>query len=189
MLGRLKDKWDVEYAARQKRDLSGRRFVYGWADGVHLQARMASQSECMLVIIGATPDGREELLCFQVGFRESAQSWKELLVGLKGKGLTTAPELAKGDGALGFWKALDPVFPGMRHQRCAVHKTANVLNKVPKSIRSQIKHDFREVWTAPDRATAEKAIDIFAEKYGPKYDKAIKCLVEDRDRLPAFWTR
>jgi transposase-like protein len=187
VLGRLKDKWEVEYTAWQQRDLSGRRFVYIWADGVYLQARMESQAECMLVIIGATPDGKKELLGFQVGFRESAQSWKELLVGLKGKGLTIAPELATGDGALGFWKSLDQVFPGTRHQRCTVHKTANVLNKVPKSIQSQVKHDLREVWTAPDRTTAEKAIDIFAEKYGPKYDKAVHCLVKDREQLLAFF--
>lgn len=187
VLGRLKDKWEAEYAAWQQRDLSGRRFVYVWADGVYLQARMESQAECMLVIIGATPDGKKELLGFQVGFRESAQSWKELLVGLKGKGLTIAPELATGDGALGFWKSLDQVFPETRHQRCTVHKTANVLNKVPKSIQNQVKHDLREVWTAPDRTTAEKAIDIFAEKYGPKYDKAVQCLVKDRDRLLAFF--
>ena len=187
VLGRLRDKWEVEYTAWQKRDLSGRRFVYVWADGVYLQARMESQAECMLVIIGATPDGKKELLGFQVGFRESAQSWKELLVGLKGKGLTIAPELATGDGALGFWKSLDQVFPETRHQRCTVHKTANVLNKVPKSIQNQVKHDLREVWTAPDRTTAEKAIDIFAEKYGPKYDKAVQCLVKDRDRLLAFF--
>lgn len=187
VLGRLKGKWEDEYTAWQKRDLSGRRFVYIWADGVYLQARMESQAECMLVIIGATPDGKKELLGFQVGFRESAQSWKELLVGLKGKGLTIAPELATGDGALGFWKSLDQVFPGTRHQRCTVHKTANVLNKVPKSIQSQVKHDLREVWTAPDRTTAEKAIDIFAEKYGPKYDKAVHCLVKDREQLLAFF--
>ena len=187
VLGRLKDKWGDEYAAWQKRDLSGRRFVYVWADGVYLQARMESQAECMLVMIGATPDGRKELLGFQVGYRESAQSWHELLVSLKGKGLTIAPELAIGDGALGFWKALDQVFPGTRHQRCTVHKTANVLNKVPKSIQSQVKQDLREVWTAPDRTTAEKAIDIFAEKYGPKYDKAVHCLTKDRDQLLAFF--
>ena len=112
----------VDYAAWQKRDLSGRRFVYVWADGVYLQARMESQAECMLVIIRATPDGKKELLGFQVGFRESAQSWKELLVGLRGKGLTIAPELATGDGALGFWKALDQVFPGTRHQRCTLQR-------------------------------------------------------------------
>ncbi len=187
VISRLKGKWDAEHLAWQERDLSEKRYVYIWADGIYLQARMESQAECMLVIIGATPDGKKELLGFQVGFRESAQSWKELLVGLKSKGLTVAPELATGDGALGFWKALDQVFPKTRHQRCTVHKTANVLNKVPKSIQNQVKHDLRQVWTAPDRTTADKAIDIFAEKYGPKYDKAVQCLVKDRDRLLAFF--
>ena len=187
VIGRLKGEWEAEYLAWQERDLSGRRYVYAWADGVYLQARMEPQAECMLVIIGATPDGKKELLGFQVGFRESTQSWKELLVDLKAKGLTIAPELATGDGALGFWKALEEVFPKTRHQRCTVHKTANVLNKVPKSIQPQVKHDLREIWTAPDRETADKAIDIFAEKYGPKYDKAVQCLVKDRDRLLAFF--
>ncbi len=187
VIGRLKGKWDAEYLAWQERDLTGKRYVYVWADGIYLQARMESQAECMLVIIGATPEGKKELLGFQVGFRESAQSWKELLVDLKGRGLTVAPELATGDGALGFWKALDQIFPQTRHQRCTVHKTANVLNKVPKSIQNQVKHDLRQIWTAPDRTTAEKAIDIFAEKYGPKYDKAVQCLVKDRDRLLAFF--
>ena len=186
-IGRLKTKWDAEHLAWQERDLTGKRYVYMWADGIYLQARMESQAECMLVIIGATPEGKKELLGFQVGFRESAQSWKELLVDLKGKGLTIAPELATGDGALGFWKALEQVFPKTRHQRCTVHKTANVLNKVPKAIHNQVKHDLRQIWTAPDRTTADKAIDIFAEKYGPKYDKAVQCLVKDRDRLLAFF--
>jgi len=187
VIGRLKETWEAEYLAWQERDLSGRSYVYVWADGIYLQARLEPQAECMLVIVGATPDGKKELLGFQVGFRESAQSWKELLVGLKAKGLTIAPELATGDGALGFWKALEEVFPTTRHQRCTVHKTANVLNKVPKSIQPQVKHDLREIWTAPDRATAEKAIDVFAEKYGPKYDKAVQCLVKDRDRLLTFF--
>ena len=187
VIGRLKGEWEAEYLAWQERDLSGRSYVYVWADGIYLQARMEPQAECMLVIVGATPDGKKELLGFQVGFRESAQNWKELLVDLKAKGLTIAPELATGDGALGFWKALEEVFPTTRHQRCTVHKTANVLNKVPKSIQPQVKHDLREIWTAPDRETADKAIDIFAEKYGPKYDKAVQCLVKDRDRLLTFF--
>jgi transposase-like protein len=187
VIGRLKGRWDDEYLAWQERDLIGKRYVYMWADGIYLQARMESQAECMLVIIGATSDGKKELLGFQVGFRESAQSWKELLVDLKGKGLTIAPELATGDGALGFWKALDQVFPKTRHQRCTVHKTANILNKVPKAIHNQVKHDLRQIWTAPDRTTASRAIDIFAEKYGPKYDKAVQCLVKDQDRLLAFF--
>lgn len=187
VISRIKGKWDADYLAWQERDLSLKRYVYIWADGIYLQARMESQAECMLVIIGATPEGKKELLGFQVGFRESAQSWKELLVDLKSKGLAIAPELAIGDGALGFWKALDQIFPQTRHQRCTLHKTANVLNKVPKSIHNQVKHDLRQVWTAPDRTTADKAIDVFAEKYGPKYDKAVQCLVKDRDRLLAFY--
>src|ERR1700742_4183082 len=124
----------AEYAAWQKRDLSARRYVYVWADGVYLQARMEENAECMLVLIGATPEGKKELLGFQVGVRESAQSWRELLVGLKARGLAVAPELATGDGALGFWTALEEVFPTTRHQRCTVHKTANVLDKLPKSV-------------------------------------------------------
>lgn len=187
VIGRLKGEWETEYLAWQERDLSARRYVYVWADGVYLQARMEPQAECMLVIIGATAEGKKELLGFQVGFRESAQSWRELLVDLKAKGLTIAPELATGDGALGFWRALEEVFPMTRHQRCTVHKTANVLNKVPKSVQPQVKHDLREIWTAPDRKTADNAIDTFAEKYGPKYDKAVQCLVKDRDRLLTFF--
>ncbi len=129
---RLTATWADEYTRWQGRDLSARRYVYVWADGVYLQARMEDQAECMLVLIGATPEGKKELVGFQVGVRESAQSWRELLVDVKRRGLAIAPEIAVGDGALGFWKALDEVFPGTRHQRCWVHKTANVLNKVPK---------------------------------------------------------
>ena len=134
VIARLTANWQAEYERWQARDLSARRYVYVWADGVYLQARMEQQAECMLVLIGATPEGRKELVGFQVGVRESAQSWRELLVDLKARGLAIAPELAVGDGALGFWKALEEVFPGTRHQRCWVHKTANVLNKLPKSV-------------------------------------------------------
>ena len=148
---------------------------------------MEPQAECMLVLIGATPEGKKELLGFQVGVRESAQSWRELLVDLKARGLTIAPELATGDGALGFWKALDEVSPTTRHQRCTVHKTANVLDKLPKSIQPAAKSDLREIWTAPDRATATAAMATFADKYGAKYDKAVTCLVKDRDALLTFY--
>jgi transposase-like protein len=138
-------------------------------------------------LIGATPEGRKELVGFQVGVRESAQSWRELLVEVKRRGLTIAPELAVGDGALGFWTALDAIYPGTRHQRCWVHKTANVLNKVPKSAQILMKADLREIHGAPTRATAEVAIDVFAEKYGAKYAKAAVCLTKDRDALLAFY--
>ncbi len=168
---------------------SGRRSRVEWqgeGDGVYLQARMELQAECMLVLIGATPEGKKELLGFQVGVWESAQSWRELLVDLKARGLAIAPELATGDGALGFWKALDEVSPSTRHQRCTVHKAANVLDKLPKSIQPAAKSDLREVWMAPDRATAERAITMFADKYGAKYHKAVTCLAKDRDVLLAF---
>jgi putative transposase len=167
--------------------VSARHYVYLWADGVYLQARMEPQAECMLVLIGATPEGKKELLGFQVGMRESAQSWRELLVDLKARGLAIAPELATGDGALGFWTALEEVCPATRHQRCTVHKTANVLDKMPKSVQPAAKADLREIWMAPDRATAEAAITTFAEKYGAKYEKAVACLLKDREALLTFY--
>jgi len=158
VIARLRGEWEADYSRWQRRDLSAWRYVYVWADGIYLQARMEPQAECMLVLIGATPEGRKELLGFQVGVRESAQSWRELLVDLKARGLVVAPELATGDGALGFWKALDAVSPTTRHQRCTVHKTANVLDKLPKSVQPAAKSNLREVWNAPDRAAAEAAI-------------------------------
>src|SRR5215217_6631128 len=184
---RLTATWAEEYARWQARDLSARRYVYVWADGVYLQARMEEQAECMLVLIGATPEGKKELVGFQVGVRESVQSWRELLVDLKARGLAIAPELATGDGALGFWKALEEIFPTTRHQRCWVHKTVNVMDKLPKSVQPAAKADRREICTAPDRATAEVAVTVFAEKYGAKYDKAVTCLVKDRDALLTFY--
>jgi putative transposase len=187
VIARLRGEWEADYDRWQRRDLSARRYVYIWADGVYLQARMEPQAECMLVLIGATPEGKKELLGFQVGLRESAQSWRELLVDLKARGLSIAPEVATGDGALGFWKALDEVSPTTRHQRCTVHKTANVLDKLPKSVQPAAKSDLREIWTAPDRATAEAAIATFADKYRAKYDKAVTCLVKDRDALLTFY--
>ena len=187
VIARLRDEWQAEYARWQRRDLSARHYVYVWADGVYLQARMEPQAECVLVLIGATPEGKKELLGFQVGVRESAQSWRELLVDLKARGLVIAPELATGDGALGFWKALEEVSPTTRHQRCTVHKTVNVMDKLPQSVQPAAKRDLRQIWQAPDRATAEAAITTFAEKYGAKYDKAAACLVKDRDALLSFY--
>jgi putative transposase len=187
VIGRLRDEWQADHARWQRRDLSARHYVYIWADGVYLQARMEPQAECVLVLIGATPEGRKELLGFQVGVRESAQSWRELLVDLKARGLAIAPELATGDGALGFWKALEEVFPTTRQQRCWVHKTVNVLDKLPKSVQPAAKQDLREIWQAPDRTTAETAISTFAEKYAAKYEKAVTCLLKDRDALLTFY--
>ena len=187
VIARLRNDWEADYGRWQRRDLSARHYVYIWADGVYLQARMEPQAECMLVLIGATPEGKKELLGFQVGMRESAQSWRELLVDLKARGLAVAPELATGDGALGFWKALEEVSPTTRHQRCTVHKTANVLDKLPKSVQPAGKADLREIRAAPDRATAQAAIATFAEKYRTKYAKAVSCLIKDRDALLTFY--
>lgn len=187
VIARLKEDWQADYDRWQRRDLSARRYVYIWADGVYLQARMEDAAACMLVIIGATPEGRKELVGFRVGARESAQSWRELLVDLKARGLAAAPEIAVGDGAMGFWKALEEIFPATRHQRCWQHKLVNVLNKVPRSVQPNLKADLREVRDAPDRATADAAIAVFAEKYGAKYPKAVECLTRDRDALLAFF--
>jgi putative transposase len=187
VIARLRSDWQAEYERWQKRDLAARRYVYVWADGVYLQARMEPQAECMLVIIGATPEGKKELLGFQVGTRESAQSWRELLVGLKARGLAIAPELAIGDGALGFWKALEEVFPATRHQRCWIHKAVNILNKLPKSLQANARQDLREIWLAPDRLTAEAAIATFEAKYVPKYERAVACLLKDREALLTFY--
>ena len=134
VISRLTAEWQADYDAWQKRDLSARRYVYAWADGVYLQARMEEAAECMLVLIGATPEGKKELVGFQTGVRESAQSWRELLIDIKQRGLEIASDLAVGDGALGFWKAIEEVFPSTRHQRCWVRKTANVLNKVALAV-------------------------------------------------------
>ena len=187
VISRLTAEWQADYDAWQKRDLSARRYVYVWADGVYLQARMEDNAECMLVLIGATPEGKKELVGFQTGVRESAQSWRELLIDIKQRGLEIAPDLAVGDGALGFWKAIEEAFPSTRHQRCWVHKTANVLNKVALSVQVNMKADLREIYGAPTRAAAETAIDVFAEKYRAKYDKAVVCLTKDRETLLAFF--
>ena len=187
VIARLTAEWQAEYNAWQQRNLSARRYVYVWADGVYLQARMEDNAECMLVLIGATPEGKKELIGFQTGVRESAQSWRELLIDIKRRGLEIAPGLAVGDGALGFWKAIEEVFPSTRHQRCWVHKTANVLNKVALSVQVNMKADLREIYGAPTRAAAEAAIDVFADKYGAKYDKAVACLTKDREALLAFF--
>lgn len=184
---RLTAGWQEEHDRWQRRDLSARRYVYIWADGVYLQARMEPVAECMLVVIGATPEGKKELVGFQVGVRESAQSWRELLVDLKARGLTVAPELAVGDGALGFWKAMDEVFPGTRHQRCWFHKISNVLNHFPKSGQPAAAADLRNISHAATRAEALAAIETFREKYAAKYAKGVACLTRDADALLAFY--
>ena len=187
VISRLTAGWQETYDAWQRRDLSARRYVYIWADGVYLQARMEPQAECILVIIGATPEGKKELVGFQVGARESTQSWHELLVDIKARGLAKAPEIAVGDGAMGFWKALDEAFPSTRHQRCWVHKIANVLNKFPKSMAPAAKSDLQNIHHAETRTDAVAAIETFKKKYGLKYAPAVTCLTKDVDPLLAFY--
>ena len=186
-IGRLKDGWLDEHAAWQKRDLSARRYVYIWADGIYLEARLEDEKQCILVVIGATPEGRKELVGFTDGARESAHDWRELLFDLKRRGLDVSPELMVADGALGFWKAAGEVWPKAREQRCWVHKTANVLTKLPKSQQPKAKRALQEIWMAETKAGAETAFDAFIESYSVKYEKAADCLEKDRDALLAFY--
>ncbi len=186
-VGRLKDAWLEEHARWSKRDLSAKRYVYVWVDGIHVQARLEDAAQCLLVILGATPEGKKELVGLIDGVRESAQSWRELLLDLKRRGLATAPELAVADGALGFWQAVEEVWPQTRGQRCWVHKTANVLNKLPKSQQPKAKRALQEIWMAETKKDALAAFDVFVETWGVKYDKAVACLVKDRDALLAFY--
>ena len=186
-IARLKQGWNDEHTRWLNRDLSARSYVYVWADGIHLQARLEDEKQCILVIIGATPEGKKELVGFTDGTRESAHDWRALLLDLKRRGLTIAPKIAVADGALGFWKALGEVWPKAREQRCWVHKTANVLNKLPKSQQRQAKRSLQEIWMAATKADAETAFDAFIETYALKYDKAARCLAKDRDPLLAFY--
>jgi putative transposase len=186
-IARLKEIWLGEHEHWRKRDLSARRYVYVWADGIYLQARLEDAKQCILVLIGATPEGRKELLGFTDGARESAQDWRELLLDLKNQGLAIAPELAVADGALGFWKALGEIWPTTREQRCWVHKTANVLNKLPKSQQPKAKRSLQEIWMAETSKDAEAAFDAFIAAYELKYDKATERLAKDREALLAFY--
>jgi putative transposase len=186
-IARLKDAWADEHRRWRDRDLSAKRYVYFWVDGIHVQARLEDDAQCLLVIIGATPEGKKELVGLVDGVRESAQSWKELLLDLKRRGLAIGPELAVADGALGFWKALAEIWPKTREQRCWVHKTANVLNRLPKSLQGKAKRALQDIWMAETRKNAETAFDAFAESYGVKYEKAVECLNKDRDALLAFY--
>jgi transposase-like protein len=186
-IGRLKDGWQDDHAAWLKRDLSARRYVYIWADGIYLEARLEDDKQCILMLIGATPEGQKELVGFTDGARESAHDWRELLLDLKRRGLDLRPELVIADGALGFWKAAGEVWPKTRGQRCWVHKTANVLAKLPKSQQPKAKRALHEIWMAETKAAAEAAFDAFIESYQVKYEKAAECLAKDRDALLAFY--
>ncbi len=187
---RLKEQWSTEYDTWCQRDLSAKHYVYVWADGIHVKVRLAddaNKKQCILVLMGATADGQKELIAVLDGYRESEQSWSELLLSLKQRGLATAPKIAVGDGALGFWAALRKVFPDTREQRCWVHKTANVLNKMPKSVQPKAKGDLHEIWQAETKAAAEQAFAHFLEKYDAKYQSACDCLRKDREQLLAFY--
>jgi putative transposase len=186
-IARLKEVWVDEHARWLKRDLSVKRYVYFWADGIYVQARLEDEAQCLLVIIGATPEGKKELVGLADGLRESAHSWRDLLLDLKRRGLSSGPQLAVGDGALGFWKALDEVWPTTRAQRCWVHKTANVLNKLPNSLHAKAKRALHDIWMAETRKDAEAALDVFIETYSRKYEKAAECVAKDRDALLAFY--
>ena len=185
-VSRLKQQWEAEYEQWRKRDLSKRRYVYVWADGVYSKVRMDDKL-CLLVVIGVDDTGRKEVLTVVDGYRESEANWLEVLTQLQSQGMTIAPELAIGDGALGFWNAVTKFWPTTRHQRCWVHKTANILNKVPKSVQPRMKESLQDIWMAETRDEAYKAFRLFEQRYGAKYPKATECLVKDKDEMLAFY--
>jgi transposase-like protein len=190
VVARLKEKWAAELDAWRKRDLAAERFVYWWVDGIHFNIRLEDEENrrmCVLVVIAATADGKKVLLAVQDGYRESEASWTELLQELKGHGLAEPPRLVTGDGALGFWAAVRKVFENVREQRCWVHKTANVLDKLPKSVQPRAKEDLHDIWMAETREKAHKAFDKFVAKYEANYPKAVECLKKDRDELLTFY--
>jgi putative transposase len=184
---RLKATWEGEFEAWNKRSLEGKQYVYVWADGVHFNVRLEQDRQCILVLMGATAEGKKELIAVTDGYRESEQSWKELLLDCKARGLTIDPSLAIGDGALGFWAAMRKVWDTTKAQRCWVHKTANTLDKLPKGAQSKAKAALHAIYEAEDRAGAEKAFDQFVAKYESKYPKAVECLVKDRGVLLSFY--
>jgi len=184
---RLKGLWEQEYHDWSKRSLTGKQYVYVWADGVYFNIRLEGGRQCLLVLMGATADGKKELLAIQDGQRESEQSWKELLLDVQARGLTIDPKLAIGDGALGFWKAVRQIWPATAEQRCWVHKTANVLDKLPRSVQPKAKELLHAIYLAPSRAEADKAFDLFVRTYEAKYPKATECLAKDRRELLVFY--
>ena len=184
---RLLATWQDEQSNWSKRDLSDKHYVYIWADGIHFNIRLEEDRQCILVLMGATADGRKELIAVQDGFRESEQSWSSMLLDLQHRGLTLNPKLVIADGALGFWAAARKLLPGVKEQRCWVHKTANVLDKLPKRLQSEAKEMLHQIRMAPGRAQAEEAFDLFIATYEAKYPKAAQCLSKDRDVLLTFY--
>jgi transposase-like protein len=187
---RLKAHWEEEYKAWAKRSLESKRYAYVWADGIYFNVRLESegnQKQCILVLLGATPEGKKELIAISDGYRESEQSWQELLLDAKARGLEFAPQLAVGDGALGFWAALRKVYPATREQRCWFHKTGNVLNKLPKSLQDKAKSMLQAIWMADTKKEADAAFDLFLDTFRAKYPAATSCLEKDRDELLTFY--
>ena len=187
VVSRLKGQWHGEYEAWRKRPLDQGRWLSWWVDGIYSGVRAERERLCLLVIIGLDEQGQKHFVAIEDGVRESTQSWREVLLDLKARGLEEGPLLAVGDGALGFFAAMDEVFPGTRHQRCWVHKTVNVLNYLPKTVRGKAKEGLREIWMAPTRAEAERAFKKFALTYEAKYPKAAQCLTKDKEALLAFY--
>ncbi len=186
-ISRLKEVWKVEYEQWSKRSLSGKQYLYIWADAIYFGVRLEDARQCILVIIGATAEGKKEVVGIADGYRESEESWKEMLLDLKQRGLTIDPKLATGDGGLGFWKALPQVFGTTRAQRCWKHKTANVLNYLPKALQAKAKAHINEIAMGESRAAAEQAFDRFLLSYEAKYPKATECLAKDREELLTFY--
>lgn len=187
LISRLKSSWYEDYEAWQSRDLSDKHYVYWWVDGIYLTARMESEKTCMLVIIGADANGNKELVGLNDGFRESKASWQALLCGLQQRGLPKAARVAVGDGALGFWGALNECYPTTRQQRCWVHKTANVMDKLPRSQREMAKSRLHDIYFAQTKREALAAWTLFSNTYAVKYPKAVRCLEKDKETLLTFY--
>ena len=186
-VSRLAELWQKEYAQWNKRSLAEKRYAYFWADGVYFNVRMQDERACILVLLGATETGEKEILAITDGYRESEQSWSALLLDVKSRGLTLSPKLATADRALGFWLAMEKIYPGTRHQLCWVHKVANVVSKLPDRLGQEANHKLRQIWMAETKAHANKAFDLFVETYQDKYPSAVECLKKDRDRLLTFY--
>ncbi len=184
---RMKEIWEQEYETWLKRDLAGRRYVYIWADGIYFNIRLDEARPCILVLIGVNEEGQKELIGIHDGVRESTLSWKEFLQNLKSRGMNVTPSLAIGDGALGFWSAIEEEFPQCRQQRCWVHKTANILDKMPKSVQPNAKRMIHEMYLSPTKESAQKAYEEFLQLYTAKYPGACKCLEKSKDQLFTFY--
>lgn len=187
VISRLKAEWETEYQTWSKSDLSGKHYVYWWADGIYLNARMEDASSCVLVIIGVTDKGEKELIAIEDGLRESKESWSNLLMSIKSRGLKLAPKIATGDGAMGFWAALSEQFPETKHQRCWFHKSGNILDKLPKSSRAKAKSMLHDIWMAESKSNAIDAMNLFKSMYGDKYPAAVECLFKDQAELLEFY--